>query len=131
MLEKGTMARKEDIEAQEAEFRVLEGRLAEASLQLGDSTLRAPYDGVIAQRFAEERQTIIANKPVVTFQNVDDIDIVADVPEAAMAAGIRSAATIMFGLAFACVLTMIVVPVLYAIFFGVHENAATSPVPAS
>jgi len=29
----------------------------------------------------------------------------------------------MFGLAFACVLTMIIVPVLYAIFFGIHEPA--------
>ena len=33
------------------------------------------------------------------------------------------AVTIMFGLAFACVLTMIVVPVLYAIFFRVPEPA--------
>jgi multidrug efflux pump subunit AcrB len=36
---------------------------------------------------------------------------------------VAMAATIMFGLAFACVLTMIVVPVLYAIFFGIHEPA--------
>ncbi len=43
---------------------------------------------------------------------------------------VAMAATIMFGLAFACVLTMIVVPVLYAIFFRVHENAVTSPQPA-
>jgi multidrug efflux pump subunit AcrB len=39
------------------------------------------------------------------------------------------AATIMFGLSFACVLTMIVVPVLYAIFFGVHEDAGPSLEP--
>jgi multidrug efflux pump subunit AcrB len=31
------------------------------------------------------------------------------------------AVTIMFGLLFACFLTMIVVPVLYAIFFKAHE----------
>ena len=39
------------------------------------------------------------------------------------------AATIMFGLAFARVLTMIVVPVLYAIFFGVREDVAGLPEP--
>jgi multidrug efflux pump subunit AcrB len=33
------------------------------------------------------------------------------------------AVTIMFGLAFACVLTMIVVPVLYAIVYKVHAPA--------
>jgi hypothetical protein len=32
----------------------------------------------------------------------------------------------MFGLSFACVLTMFVVPALYAIFFNVRENSASS-----
>jgi multidrug efflux pump subunit AcrB len=36
---------------------------------------------------------------------------------------VSMAATIMFGLAFACVLTMIVVPVLYSIFFRVPKTA--------
>jgi RND family efflux transporter MFP subunit len=91
-VEKGSIARKEDIDAQAAQVTALQGRLAEANLQLRDSTLRAPYNGVVAQRFVEENQTIIANKPIVTLQNVDEIDIVADVPEAAMAADIRSPA---------------------------------------
>jgi multidrug efflux pump subunit AcrB len=38
---------------------------------------------------------------------------------------VAMAATIMFGLAFACVLTMVVVPVLYAIFFRVQETTMT------
>jgi len=92
LVEKGGIARKEDIYAQEAQVRTLEGRLAEANIRLRDSTLRAPYDGVVAQRFVEENQTIVANKPVVTIQNVDEIDVVADVPEAAIAADVRSAA---------------------------------------
>jgi hypothetical protein len=33
----------------------------------------------------------------------------------------------MFGLAFACVLTMIIVPVLYAIFFRVRTDAPGAP----
>ena len=37
-------------------------------------------------------QTITANKPVVTFQNVDEIDVVADVPEAAIAADVAQPA---------------------------------------
>ena len=92
LVEKGGISRKEDIDAQQAQVRAIEGRLAEANIQLRDSTLRAPYDGVVAQRFVEENQTISANKPVVTFQNVDEIDVVADVPEAAIAADVRSAA---------------------------------------
>ena len=40
---------------------------------------------------------------------------------------VSMSATIMFGLSFACVLTMIVVPVLYSIFFRVHPDAAPWP----
>lgn len=90
MLEKGTIAREEDILAQEAVVRGLEGRALEASIQLADCTLRAPYDGVIAQRFVEQNQNISAKSPVVMFQDVGEIVVAVDVPESVMAAGIRS-----------------------------------------
>ena len=90
-LEQGTIARQEDIEAQEAQVRVLEGGVVEANIQLEDSTLRAPYDGVIGRRFVEERQNIRAKEPVVQFQDVDEVDIAVDVPETVMIADIRTA----------------------------------------
>jgi multidrug efflux system membrane fusion protein len=90
-LEQGTIAREEEIQAKEAEVSGLEGQVVEANLQLEDSTLRAPYDGVIAQRFVEQGQNIRANERVVVFQDVDEIDIAVDVPEAVMAADLRSA----------------------------------------
>jgi membrane fusion protein, multidrug efflux system len=91
MLEKGTIARAEDIEAQEAEVRGLEGRVAEANLQLADTTIRAPYDGVIAKRFVENKQNIKAKEPIVRFQDVDEIEVAVDVPETIMAADILAA----------------------------------------
>ena len=90
MLEKGTVAREEDIEAQEAVVRGLEGRVVEANLQLEDTTLRAPYDGVIAQRFVEANENVTAKQPIVRFQDVDEIDIVVDVSETVIAS-VRSA----------------------------------------
>src|SRR5262245_36620305 len=93
LVEKGAGARKEDIEAQEAVVRGLEGRLSEASVQLKDSTLRAPYNGVIAERLANEGQPIVASAPVVKFQG-DEIDIVMDVPETFMATEMRAAANL-------------------------------------
>ena len=92
IVEKGTSARKEDIEAQEAVVRGLEGRFSEASVQYRDSTLRAPYKGIIAQRLVNEGQPIAANTPVVKFQDSDEIDVVMDVPEAFMANELRPAA---------------------------------------
>jgi RND family efflux transporter MFP subunit len=91
MREKGTIAREEDIEAKEAEVRGLEGRVVEANLQLEDSTLHAPYDGVIAQRFVEQNQNVRAKQPIVKFQDVDEIEVGVDVPETVMAADLRSA----------------------------------------
>ena len=80
LLEQRTIARNEDVVAQEAVVRGLVGLVAEAKLQLEDSTLRAPYDGVVAQRFVDEWQSITVNKPVIKFQSVDALDIVANLP---------------------------------------------------
>jgi multidrug efflux system membrane fusion protein len=91
VLEQGTIARQEDIEAQEAQVRVLESRVVEANLQLEDATLLAPYDGVIAQRFVDVGQNIRAKEPVVRFQDVEEVDIAVDVPETVMIAALRSA----------------------------------------
>lgn len=90
MLEIGSIARVEDIDAQTAVVRGLEGRVVEANLQLQDTTLRAPYDGVIAERFVEEGQNVQAKQPIVKFQDVDEIEIAVDVPEAVMAANLQS-----------------------------------------
>jgi membrane fusion protein, multidrug efflux system len=89
--EQGAIAREEEILAKEAEVSGLEGQVVEANLQLEDATLRAPYDGVIAQRFVEQGQSIRANERVVMFQDVDEIDIAVDVPETFMAADLRMA----------------------------------------
>jgi RND family efflux transporter MFP subunit len=85
LLEKGTVARAEDIEAKEATVRGLENQVVLANIRLEDSTLRAPYDGKIAQRFVELSQNVMAKQPVVKFQDVDEIDVVVDVPETVMA----------------------------------------------
>src|SRR5262249_5235933 len=91
LLEKGTIAREEEIDAKEAEVRGLEGRVVEANIQLQDTTLHAPYDGIIAQRFVEQNQNVRAKEPIVKFQDVDEIEVAVEVPETVMAADLRSA----------------------------------------
>ena len=91
LFEMATVGRDEDIEARKAEVRSLEGRVNEAKIQLDDCTLRAPYNGVIAQRLVEERQNVRAMQPVVRFQDADELEIAVDVPETVMVADIRRA----------------------------------------
>jgi membrane fusion protein, multidrug efflux system len=100
-MEKGLIAREEDIDAQEGAVRGLEGRVVEASIQLADCTLLAPYDGVIAQRFVEVNENVQAQQRVVQFQDVDEIDIAVDVPESVMAADILSAEIVQMSAEFA------------------------------
>ena len=90
LLEKARTSRQEEIEAQEAQVHTLEARVREAGVQLADTTLHAPYSGVVAQTLIDEGEAVAANKPVLKFQNTEEIDIVADVPEAVMAADLRS-----------------------------------------
>jgi multidrug efflux system membrane fusion protein len=90
LLEKARTSRQEEIDAQQAQVHTLEARVQEAGVQLADTTLRAPYNGVVAQRLIDEGQAITANQPAVKFQNTEEVDIVADVPEAVMAADLRS-----------------------------------------
>jgi len=87
-LEQGTTGRPEDIEAKRAAIRGLQSRVREATVQLEDSTLNAPFAGVVARRFVEESQNISARQPVVVLQSTDEIDIAVDVPESIMALGL-------------------------------------------
>ena len=91
--EMALVARTEDIEAKESEIRGLEGRTREAEIQLTDCTLRAPYDGVVAQRFVDANQSITARTPVVRFQSSDALEVAVDVPEAIMATDMRTVDT--------------------------------------
>jgi len=90
-LDQSAIGREEDVQARQADVRGLEARVVEANLQLADSTLRAPYDGVIAQRFVEQGQNVRAKQPIVKFQGTQEIEIAVDVPETIMAADFGSA----------------------------------------
>ncbi len=91
LAEQSAIAREEDILGKEAAVRGLEARVVEADIQLRDSTIVAPYDGVIANRFVEEGQNVRAKDPIVRFQDVDEIEVVVDVPESVMVSDIQRA----------------------------------------
>jgi multidrug efflux pump subunit AcrB len=75
---------------------------------------KAPYQAILDGSTAKMRPVCM----VVITTVLGMIPLLMDPFFGAMAAGL------MFGLAFAVVLCLIVTPVLYAIFFGIHEPAA-------
>jgi len=72
---------------------------------------KQPYEAIVAGSVSRLRPVMLVAVTTV----LGMIPLLQDPFFSAMAV------TIMFGLAFACFLTMIVVPVLYAIFFKAHE----------
>jgi RND family efflux transporter MFP subunit len=85
-LEKGrTGARKEDIDAQKARIRGLEADLKGARDALGDTFLKAPFDGLIARRYVDNFTEVRAKEPIVSFQDVSRVEVLVDVPEMTMA----------------------------------------------
>lgn len=90
-VEKSTTAREEDLDAKEAAVRGLEARVVEAGQSLQDTTLNAPFDGVIAQVLVNQNESVQARQPIVKFQDVDEVEVAVDVPETVMAADLRSA----------------------------------------
>lgn len=88
-LEASAVARQEDIDAKQAEIAALDARITEVRIQRDDSSLRAPFDGVVAHRFVEPSQNISAGQPIVRFQDSGEIVIAMDVPESVMATEFR------------------------------------------
>ncbi len=78
-------ARKEDLDAMAARIEGLVAQRDAASAALADATLRAPYSGVIALVYVENRENVQANEPIVSLQDLSAIEIEIQVSETAMA----------------------------------------------
>ena len=78
-------ARAEDIEAMDARIRGVEAQLQQAKDRLQDTSLRAPYGGVVAQRLVDNFEFVQAQQPVISLQNVSVMELVAQVPETVVA----------------------------------------------
>jgi RND family efflux transporter MFP subunit len=75
-----------DYDSYRAARDVARAQLEEARNQLGDTTLTAPFDGVISKRFVENFQKVQAKEPIVNLQDITRIEILINVPELLMAA---------------------------------------------
>ena len=78
-------ARKEDIDAQIAKITGLEASQRDAKNALDDTQLLAPFTGVVARTYVENYQDVQAKQQIVSLQDVSNVEIVVDVPEAIMA----------------------------------------------
>ena len=64
---------------------VARAKLEDARNRLKDTSLRAPFDGVISKRFVENFQKVQAKEPIVNLQDITRIEVLINVPELLMA----------------------------------------------
>ncbi len=72
---------KADFDRYRAARDVARAQLEDARNALKDTYLRAPFDGVIAKRFVENFQKVQAKQPIVYLHDINQIEILVDVPE--------------------------------------------------
>jgi RND family efflux transporter MFP subunit len=75
---------KAEVDQKRTAMEVARSAYAAAKQDAEDTRLTAPFDGLIARRYAENFQNVQAKEPVVSLQNVDELEIVIHVPERVM-----------------------------------------------
>lgn len=70
-----------EVDQKRTAMEVARSAYASARRDLEHTTLRTPFDGVIARRHVENFQNVQAKEPIVSLQNVDELEIVIHVPE--------------------------------------------------
>lgn len=74
-------ARKEELQQQEAIIQAQESTVEAARSALSDTELRAPFDGVVADTFADNHQFVQAKQTILSLQNLKNIEMVAHIPD--------------------------------------------------
>lgn len=82
-------ARAEDIAAMEARITGLESQRQDALNALDDTTLTAPFDGVVAVLHVENREIVQPNQPIVRFQDESALEVNIQVSETDISSGQR------------------------------------------
>ncbi len=76
---------KADFDRYRAARDVTRARLEDARNALKDTSLRAPFDGIIAKRYVENYEKVQAKEPIAYLQLIDQLEILINVPELMMA----------------------------------------------
>ena len=76
-----TGSRKEEIAAAEARIEGLKASLTTAVNALDDTSLTAPFDGMIVEKFVEDYEVLAPGVPVASFVDTSIIDVAVSLPE--------------------------------------------------
>lgn len=70
-----------EVDQKRTALEVARSTYAAARKDLDDTRLRAPFDGVVARRYVDNFQNVQAREPIISLQDLTDLEIVIHVPE--------------------------------------------------
>lgn len=70
-----------DFDRMEASYRTASAALSQAVKDLEYTIMRSPFRGRIAERKVERFEEVPAKKPIFTLQNIEQLDVIIDLPE--------------------------------------------------
>lgn len=74
-------ARKEELQQQEAVIQAQRSVVEAARSALSDTEMKAPFDGVVADTFADNHQFVQAQQSILSLQDLSNIEMVVHVPD--------------------------------------------------
>ncbi len=69
----------------EAQIRAMQAQLNQAGDQLQDTSLQAPYAGILAERYVENFEYVQAQQAILSLQDISIVEVVAQIPEGLVA----------------------------------------------
>ena len=75
---------KADFDKYKSQADIAKARQKETEDTLSDTYLRAPFTGVIAKRYVENFEDVQAKAPIVSIQDISEIEVLVDVSESVM-----------------------------------------------
>jgi RND family efflux transporter MFP subunit len=76
---------KADFDKYKADSDIAKARLKEAEDALDDTYLRASFSGVVAKRYVENFEDVKAKEPIVSLQDISQVEVLIDLPESIFA----------------------------------------------
>ena len=72
---------KADYDRARSTFNVLKSQKGLAEKNMRDTYIYAPFSGFVARRYIDNFQTVAAGSPIVSVQNIKDIEVEVNIPE--------------------------------------------------
>lgn len=73
--------KREGVNAMQGRIRALKAAVKSAKDQLNYTNLKAPFSGLIAQRFVDNFQNVKPKQPILALEDISQVELLIDVPE--------------------------------------------------